>query len=95
MIWGVGDSTVLALAAIVASVGIALMSFWWNYKTRALGHREFLYQKQIEAYAALLTNISHALYPCYDFLFTRERIQDSHAGGVSIRSIDSLEKTFP
>jgi hypothetical protein len=47
------------------------MSFWWNYKTRALGHQEFLYQKQIEAYVDLSTNISRLLYPCYNFLFTK------------------------
>ena len=74
MIWGVEDSTVLGLAGIVAGAGVglgtALMSFWWNYKTRALPHQEFLYQKQIEAYLDLSTNMSRSLYPCYNFLFT-------------------------
>jgi len=74
MIWGVEDSTFLGLAGIIAGLvvglGTALMSFWWSYKTRVSPHREFLYQKQIEAYIDLATNISCSLSPCYNFLVT-------------------------
>jgi len=72
MIWGVEDSTVLGLTGIIAGLGTALMSFWWSYKTRAAAHREFLYQKQIETYVALSTEISHLLDPCYTFLSTKD-----------------------
>ncbi len=50
MIWGLEDATVLGLAGITAGLLATALSFWWNYKTRSLPHREFLYQKQIEAY---------------------------------------------
>ncbi len=68
MIWGVEDSTVLGLAGIVAGVIATGISLWWNYKTRALPHREFLYQKQIEAYIDLATAFSRSINPCYDYL---------------------------
>lgn len=72
MIWGMDDSTVLGLAGIVAGLLTASMSFLWNYKTRALSHREFLYQKQIEGYLELSTNMIRLLDPCYDFLIDNE-----------------------
>jgi hypothetical protein len=84
VIWGVEDSTVLGLAGIIAGLGTALMSFWWNYKTRALGHREFLYQKQIEAYVDLSTNISRSLYPCYNFLLTKDLTPENRKELVEI-----------
>jgi hypothetical protein len=68
MIWGVEDSTILGLAGIIAGLLTAATSFWWNYKTRALPHREFLYQKQIEAYIELASAISRSIGPCQDYL---------------------------
>jgi hypothetical protein len=88
MIWGVEDSTFLGLAGIIAGLGVglgtALMSFWWNYKTRALGHREFLYKKQIETYVDLSTNISRSLHPCYDFLFMKDLTPENRKEWVEI-----------
>ena len=72
MIWGMEDSTVLGLAGIITGFGAILMSFWWNYKTRALPHREFLYQKQIEAYLELASAISRSIGPCHDYLYEGE-----------------------
>ncbi len=72
MISGLEDSTVLGLAGIIAGFGAALMSFWWNYKTRALSHREFLYQKQIEGYLELSAVMTRLLGPCYDLLIDKE-----------------------
>jgi hypothetical protein len=68
MILGMEDSTVLGLTGIIAGVLTASMSFWWNYKTRALPHREFLYQKQIEAYIEVATAISRSVNPCHNYL---------------------------
>jgi hypothetical protein len=48
------------------------MSFWWNYKTRASPHREFLYQEQIKAYVDLSANIPRLLHPCLTFLSTKD-----------------------
>jgi hypothetical protein len=84
MIWGVEDSTILGLAGIIAGLLTAAASFWWNYKTRALGHREFLYQKQIEAYVDLSTNISRSLSPCYNFLITKSLTPENRKEFVEI-----------
>jgi hypothetical protein len=74
MIWGVEDSTVLGLAGIIAGLVTALVSFWWNYKTRALSHREFLYQKQFEEYLELSTIVQRLLRPCYSFLMGKREL---------------------
>jgi hypothetical protein len=78
VIWGVEDSTVLGLAAIIAGLGVgfgtALISFWWNYKTRGLSHQQFLYQKQIEAYPRVLASIANVMQPCYDFLLVHHNV---------------------
>jgi hypothetical protein len=68
LIWGVDDSTVLGLAGIIAVLLTAVISFWWNYKTRGMPHQEFLYQKQIEAYNSVSMRIGRITDACYDFL---------------------------
>lgn len=68
MIWGVEDSTVLGLAALVVGLVATVTSLWWNYKIRGLPYQQVLYQKQIEAYARILARIDKVLQPCYDFL---------------------------
>ena len=96
MIWGVDDSTFLGLAGIMAGLvvglGTALMSFWWNYKTRALGHQEFLYQKQVEAYVDLSTNISRSLSPCYNFLTTKSLTPENRKefGVITEKAFDGV-----
>lgn len=72
MIWGMDDSTVLGLTGIIAGLLTASISFLWSYKTRALSHREFLYQKQIEGYLELSTTMIRLLDPCYDFLIDNQ-----------------------
>jgi hypothetical protein len=74
MIWGVEDSTVLGLAGIIAVLGAALISFWWNYKTRGLSHQQFLYQKQIEAYPRVLESIANVMQPSYDFILAHNNV---------------------
>jgi hypothetical protein len=49
-----------------------------------LGHREFLYQKQIEAYVDLSTIISRSLHPCYNFLFTKALTPENRKEFVEI-----------
>ena len=88
MIWGVEDSTILGLAGIIAGLLTAATSFWWNYKTRALPHREFLYQKQIEAYMDLATDFSRSIGPCYDYLVD----VDEHTEELSPEGRKELEK---
>jgi hypothetical protein len=82
MIWGLEDSTVLGLAGIIAGIGVglgtALMSFWWNYRIRALPHREFLYEKQIEGYLELSTAMCSLLRPCYEFLWSNDLTLDQN-----------------
>jgi len=78
MILGVEDSTVLGLAPIIAIVIVAGMSFLWNYKTRALPHREFLYQEQIAAYTELAAVISRSLFPCFEFLWGKKELTPEH-----------------
>ena len=74
MIGGVDDTTVLGLAGIISSVLIAAFGYWYNYATRSQPHREFLYQKQIEAYLELSTILSKLLRPCYEYLVTKRNL---------------------
>lgn len=58
-------------SSLVSGVGgflLGALSLWFAYKTRGSFHREFLYQKQVEAYAAV-TNALDTLYDaCLDFI---------------------------
>lgn len=68
MVWGVDDTTVLGLAGIISSVLIAAFGYWYNYATRSQPYQQFLYQKQMEAYKEISSELSKLLRPCYEYL---------------------------
>lgn len=62
------ESTVVAILSVIASSAVAALSLWLNYKDRSSSHREFLYEKQIDAYDAVLEAMGRVIQPCLDFM---------------------------
>lgn len=62
------ESTIVAILSIIASSAVAALSLWLNYKDRSSPHREFLYEKQMDAYDVVLEALGRVVQPCLDFL---------------------------
>jgi hypothetical protein len=64
----VEESTVVAILSVIATSAVAALSLWLNYKDRSSSHREFLYEKQIDAYAVVVEAMGRVIQPCLDFV---------------------------
>jgi hypothetical protein len=61
-------TSLAALLSVAVSGAVAIASLYLTYKSRSQPHREFLYEKQIEAYEALANAIIRLTQPLYDFI---------------------------
>jgi len=50
------------------AIMVAALSLWLNYKSRSSVHREYFYQKQIDAFVALMNALNPLHNACQDFI---------------------------
>ncbi|HEV2862051.1 MAG TPA: hypothetical protein VGX48_13665 [Pyrinomonadaceae bacterium] len=59
------------LPSAIAAMGglmVAALSLWLNYKSRSSVHREYFYQKQIDAFVAIMNALNPLHNACQDFI---------------------------
>ena len=67
-------STIAALGGLI----IAAFSLWLNYKSRVSSHRELFYEKQIEAFVAVMNALNPLYNACQDFIVLNGFRLNSH-----------------
>ena len=77
---------ITSLAGLGSGLLIAILSLWWNYKTRGAAHREHLYQQQIEIY----TEVAHAMSSTYQAVM--DVLALNQGPELTSKTLNKLEK---
>jgi len=79
-----------ALLSVAISGAVAIGSLYLTYRSRSQPHREFLYEKQIEAYEVLANAIIRLTQPLYDFIGSHNYKLTSKSQGKMARLYNKL-----